>query len=262
MTNKNSIFFILGAGASVDSGLPTYRGENGIYEKSVSKPEKILSPKTINDNPQIVWDFLENLYNKIKQCSPGPTYSKLSEISKKYPDSFILTQNIDGYAKTVNVPVVEMHGNYSTAYCMSCRKINDIIDLSQQRLKQSNSDDLLPDEFISNNDISEKIIFPNQMKCPCGGWYRPNVVLFEENLPKREVDFTYKLLRMRPKYVVIIGTSMQFPYLRVFINKAKSKGSKVIHINPDTQYASEVKKNEIWIKKLASEGLDDFLLNY
>ena len=89
-----------------------------------------------------------------------------------------------------------------------------------------------------------------------------NVVLLGHPLPNDKITQCYKLIaRTRPQWVLIIGTSMYFPYLRVFINKAKARGAKVFHINPDENYDS-VKKNEIWIKSTASEGLDKFFSDF
>lgn len=87
-----SIFWILGAGASLDSGLPIYRGPQGIYQDL----------KNIND-PAV----LDALIEKIQQGAPGETYKYIQDISPE--GSFILTQNIDGYALSTGLDVVEMH---------------------------------------------------------------------------------------------------------------------------------------------------------
>lgn len=220
-----SIFFILGAGASSDSGLPTYRGENGLYDDFT--PETLLTLRNLYTHPESVWRFLRPLYSMIQQNTPGPTYQKIAEILQNSPDSFILTQNIDGYATSLNIPVVEMHGSYKTMSCVGCGSS-------------------IPTNF-------------DKSRCDCGGWYRPNVVLFEERLPKKSVQETYYLLKKRgPKYVLVIGTSMQFPYLRVFIDKTKRRGAKVIHINPDPNYQGHT-RNELHIQKNGVEGLEEFI---
>jgi NAD-dependent deacetylase len=77
---SKSIFFILGAGASTDSNLPTYRGDGGFYENTSIKPENVLTYTPLQQNPKTVWDFITPLYQKIQQSRPGPTYDKLKEI--------------------------------------------------------------------------------------------------------------------------------------------------------------------------------------
>jgi NAD-dependent SIR2 family protein deacetylase len=65
---SQSIFFILGAGASVDSNLPTYRGPNGMYTKSPVDPAVILTAETMHENPRAVWDFLKPYIRNYKLC--------------------------------------------------------------------------------------------------------------------------------------------------------------------------------------------------
>lgn len=159
-------FWILGAGASIDSGLPVYRGPNGIY-------------KNINDR-----EALTELLDKIKVSKPGHTYTLIKKYSP--PNSFILTQNIDGFAYTTDLEIVEIH----TSRTNSCEEVT--LD---------------------------------------------NIVLLGEQLPQTKVDRVYRLIKERkPTHVIVLGTSFQFPYLRIFVNKCKNKGAKVFHINPDNNY--------------------------
>lgn len=220
---SGDIFFILGAGASVDSGLPTYRGPNGLYQNK--KPYQILD--FYNSNLSEIWDFLKPLYLQIYESTPGPTYTLIKEIGQTHLQSFIFTQNIDMMVRSTGIPYVEMHGDAQFMKCNSC-KTKELVNLEDP-------------------------------KCPqCGILCRPNVVLFNEDLPEEKVRHTFKTLKRPFKYVCIVGTSMQFPYLTAFIHKAKHRGAKVVHINPDPSYRSNVQKNEIWIQKNAAEGLQDF----
>jgi NAD-dependent deacetylase len=222
MAELRSVFFILGAGASIDSGLPTYRGPGGIYNDE--NVERLLSRYS---NLSDIWDFLSPLYREIEGHQPGPTYDLIRAIGEKYPNSFILTQNIDGFAHSTGLPVTEMHGTWKTMTCLNCRKSHG-----------------------SN---------PGMFRCECGGPCRPDVVLFDENLSQKKVQEIYIGIKQRPKYVVVVGTSLQFPYLRQFIGRAKGGGAKVVHINPNESYEEHVKRKEVWYKESAVEGLKRFL---
>lgn len=219
-----SIFFILGAGASFDSGLPTYRGPEGLYNDDID-PADILSVDSPLDT---VWDFLVPLYEKIGQSQPGPTYELIKELGKKYPDSFILTQNIDGHALHTGLPVVEIHGNWKYMHCTTCE--------------------------------TEVGVALGTRDCSCGGRYKPNIVLYGQGLPKKEVTSLNKLINTNhPTKVVVVGTTLQFPYLRNYIAKAKAKGAQVVHINPDESYGKKVMYNELWLKVTSKEGLTTLL---
>ncbi|SNW61921.1 Sir2 (NAD-dependent deacetylase) [Orpheovirus IHUMI-LCC2] len=220
------MFFILGAGASKDSGLPTYRGNGGIYNEISDIESKLHIRNLYNDNLKDVWTFLHPLYQNIKDNKPGKTYQLIKELGDKYPNSFILTQNIDGYADSTGLPVVEIHGSYKTMTCIKCYTC------------------------MNTNE--------NDPTCLCESICRPNITLFGEILDKRKVQEVYNNIKFKD-YIVIVGTTLEFPYLRTFIGKAKSRGAKVIHINPDPDYGSNVRNGETWIKDFASNGLQKLL---
>lgn len=225
MSNR-SIFFILGAGASVDSGLFTYRGPRGMYTKSDIKPETLLTEDSFTKDPHQVWNFLKPQYEKLSKATPGPTYQKIADLCRKCPGSFVLTQNIDRLVtKAVDVPVVEIHGQYDQIQCTRCGKIHPY--------------------------HTDKGIHCEQ----CGVICRPDIVFFKENLPMSKIEKLYSLMDTNPRYVVAIGTTLQFYYLQTLITEARVNGAKVIHINPDEKYASNVRPDEIWIKENSHEGL-------
>lgn len=238
MTTEKYVF-ILGAGASVDSGLKTYRGENGVYTNSENpdsaslagfsyeNPENTLCPEVLYGDPkgpEKIWSFLKPLYSQIRQNTPGPFYALLKHIFEKFPESFIITQNVDSYAKTVTKNLVEIHGSNEQMKCMKCG-------------------------LIQQTDLDKP-------KCMCGFPCRPNIVLFGENLDRDKLEIIYRNIKHNVKNVIVIGTSLQFPYLREIIKKCR--GAKVVHINPDTEYWKNVRKNEIWLKLSAYEGLNAF----
>lgn len=219
------LFIILGAGASVDSHLPTYRGAQGLYNGT--QPEDILCPEVLYLKPNGVhdiWQMLRPLYQSIAETKPGPTYAALKSIVDE--NSVILTQNIDGLARTISDNVIEIHGNWRTMRCISCHHIQPVN--------------------------------PERYLCDCGGYCRPHIILFGESLDRSQVHEVYTKIKWNVNYVLVIGTSLQFPYLREFIGKAKCHGAKVIHINPDDDYGSNVLSNEEWIKLPARQGIEQF----
>jgi len=195
-------FIILGAGASVDSGLPTFRGPGGVRAPG----QQMTSPETF-----------KMLKNEIHRHSPGETYRLLKEVTP--PGSYILNQNIDGYAQSIGVKVVDMH----------VRGVNTGVLLEYEDMVQYGQS--LPDDKVQ------------EMM-----W-----------LTKKGIDREHG----RAGYVLVIGTSLQFPYLREFITRVKKYGAKVVHINPDPDYAYNidadfkhlVRKNEVLIDTTSAEAL-------
>lgn len=209
-----NVLFILGSGSSVDSGLFTYRDSN-----------KYNNIATLDDDVDTIWEKLLPIFCKAKECNClSNTYKIINDIMLKNPNSYILTQNIDGLIKQIKTEnIIELHGNINY---MKCKKCNLYVE----------------------TDVNKKY-------CICSERYYPMVTLYGETL-------TFNLgrtLKKPYKYVLVIGTSLQFQYLRDIINKCKSKGSKVIHINPDFYYNTVIRKNEIFIQKNAYEGLLEFV---
>jgi NAD-dependent SIR2 family protein deacetylase len=176
--------YLLGAGASIDSGLPTYRGDGGINTSYT----KMTTESSFN--------YLEK---RIKENCPGETYKFIDEISPK--NSMIITQNIDGYAHSTNLNVIDIH-------------MHD----------------------------GHELIYSN-------------IVQIGQELPNKKImQMNRYIKKEKPKYMIVIGTSMQFPYLRIIINKTK-KFAKIIHINPDDSYKYNIGRNEHWIQDTAINGL-------
>lgn len=215
MEVKGPILFLTGAGASVDSGLRTYRGPGGVYEETDGDPQEDLSIDTWRTHPERTWSTLKPLIKAVKEHTPGPTYQLIKEIGKRYSVS-IHTQNVDGYSRQVCDDVWEMHGNIRTMWCKKCRK-----------------------EYELNE---------HEPKCvKCGEYCKPNIVFYGENI--RPFNMNYK----RYKTVVVIGTTLQFPYLQNMIFEYKQKGAQIVHINPADNYS--VGNNEILMKMKSDRAL-------
>lgn len=214
---KGPLLFITGAGASVDSGLETYRGTNGIYNNG-SRPEENLSLNTWAEDPRTTWETLSGLIQSIKDNNPGETYEILKQINNMY-DMTIYTQNIDGYSHYACDNVHELHGDINQMICKKC-------------------------EIVYNMNHEHPI-------CGiCTSYCKPSIVLYGEPINKIPAH-----LKNNYNTVIIVGTTLQFKYLKDIIKKYKSKGARIIHINPDPDYHNLVKKNEDWFQMKSADGL-------
>lgn len=222
---EETIFILTGAGASQDSGIQTYRGENGYYESEANIESDLHFSNLIESEK--IWKRLLPLYKQIIEHQPGPTYKKLSELISKSKECMLVTQNIDGYSlslKSSSTDVIELHGTYKTMSCIICMKKIEI-----------------------TKDFIEKE--PERLRCDCGGIFRPDIVLFGEELNSCLTTKIFSFIKKkRPTKIYVIGTSLQFSYLRKMINACKQLGGKVIHVNPVEP--DKLGKNEQWIKSL------------
>lgn len=214
---RGPILFITGAGASVDSGLRTYRGKGGIYEGG-GNPANDLHITTWRNDPLRTWNTLKPLVKAVRENKPGPTYELMKEIAKEH-EIMIFTQNVDGYSKTVCDRVWEMHGNLETMECEECGKVYKL-------------------------DEDDHICKKCNVRC------KPNIVFYGEDI--KHSPLMYYSGKSDFKTVIVIGTTLQFPYLERMIDKYKSGGALVIHINPDDKYPFT---KHIWMKMKSERAL-------
>ena len=174
---KKGIVVFSGAGLSTASGIPDFRGKNGLYNQNINA-EEILSHHFMLENPLEFYKFFrDNLV-----CSaykPNLMHKVISLLQKDGVVSGIITQNIDGLDIMAGSQIIELHGNANRFYCMNCYK-----------------------EY---SDISSMDLVP---KCTCGGIIRPDIVLYEEGLD----NFLLMSSKEKIKYancLLVIGSSLR-----------------------------------------------------
>ncbi|SEF64871.1 NAD-dependent deacetylase [Caloramator fervidus] len=220
--NGNYIVFFGGAGTSTESGIPDFRGDNGIYKKTFKgySPEEILHINFVLKNPDIFYEFLNE-----KLCvdvEPNDGHKALAELERRGKLKAVITQNIDGlHQKAGSKEVIELHGNLRSYYCMRCGK-------------------------------EDKKFF----KCECKGIVRPKIVLYGEVLDPDDISRAVEHIK-RADVLIVAGTSLTvYPAnsLLEYFN-----GNDVIFINTSpTQYDSMA---NIIIRKPFAEAMRE-IINY
>ncbi len=111
---------LTGAGVSAESGIPTFRDANGLWESH--RVEDVASPEGFARDPALVWRFYSERRAAAKRCQPNPGHRALADVEARMGDRFLLaTQNIDGLHRAAGSErLVEMHGNLYTTRCSSC----------------------------------------------------------------------------------------------------------------------------------------------
>lgn len=173
--------FFGGAGVSTESGIPDFRGEDGLYRQRYAyPPETIISHSFYVHHPEIFFDFYRNrmLYPNAK---PNIVHRKLAQWEKEGKLLAIVTQNIDGlHQKAGSKRVYELHGSVLRNYCMKCGKF-------------------FPGEFIRDAK--------GIPRCTCGGIVKPDVVLYEEALDEKTLAGAISAIR-QADVLIVGGTSL------------------------------------------------------
>lgn len=148
------VVFATGAGISAESGVPTFRGEGGIWNKM--RPEELASVDGFMQNPNLVWEWYQHRRDLMSAVAPNPGHHAIAAFEKHFPDAVVITQNIDGlHRRAGSTRILELHGNISRNKCFDCGRLYE---------REIDPDAALP-------------------RCGCGGMIRPDVVWFGEMLP-------------------------------------------------------------------------------
>ncbi|MCG8610351.1 MAG: NAD-dependent protein deacylase, partial [Pseudomonadales bacterium] len=104
IAQSQRILFITGAGISAESGLPTYRGVGGLYDRNLTDEgytiEEALSAQMMASRPDITWKYLWQIGSACRQAKPNRAHEVIAALEKRKPESWVLTQNVDGYHRT------------------------------------------------------------------------------------------------------------------------------------------------------------------
>ena len=203
LKNADNILVFTGAGISAESGVDTFRGKGGLWNKM--KPEELASFGGFIKNPNLVWEWYQYRRKIVHDTSPNPGHFAIAELEKYYNSVTVVTQNVDNlHSRAGSKKILELHGNIERNFCIDCNTFYDV------------------NEFQS---------VPEAPKCPkCGGMIRPDVVWFGENLPEG-IFARAEASAKESDICFIIGTSaVVYPAAYIPIT-AKEYGAYLVEIN-------------------------------
>ncbi len=238
LLDKERIVVLTGSGISAESGIPTFRGEDGLWKKY--SPEEFGTISGIlfqfAKNPGKIIDFALNLIEVFNSADPNEGHKALARLEKKYKKKVtIITQNIDDlHERAGSTEVLKIHGDLYRLRCTRCgykMKIDrDYLSDYQQKLKEILSSPL---KIIKEG----KKLLP---KCPqCSGLMRPDVVFFGEPLPQKELALSYMAIDSADA-MIIVGTSGEVYPANTLPYRAKENGALLIEVNPQRTIFSDI----------------------
>jgi len=196
------IVFFTGAGMSAESGIPTYRGEGGLWGQYDYRDYACQS--AFDRDPAKVWVWHDERREMVGACEPNAAHRLMAAIGREKPLSLVVTQNIDGlHQRAGSERVIELHGSLWRQRCESCgaRQENHELPLEPKR-------------------------------CACGAWWRPDLVWFEDMLDQRTIEEAVRVIE-DCDCLVSVGTSASvYPAAEMpFI--AMRAGATTVEINPE-----------------------------
>ena len=201
IANSKKVVFFTGAGISSESGIPTFRGKNGIWNKL--KPEELANFDAFLRNPVLVWEWYNHRKKIIKEAKPNAGHFAIAESQNIFPNVTVVTQNIDNFHRRAGSKTIyELHGNIERNYCIKCRTF-----------------------YNEELDFSKGVPI-----CNCGGLIRPDVVWFGEYLPEDQFGASEKAARNCDIFFIIGTSAIVYPAASL-IYIAKQNGAYLIEIN-------------------------------
>jgi NAD-dependent deacetylase len=205
LSHANHVVVSTGAGISAESGIPTFRGKEGLWKKY--RAEELATPTAFAQNPNLVWEFYEWRRGIIAEKEFNPGHKVLARWENIFPVYSLITQNIDGFhQKAGSKNVLELHGNI---WKLRCTEEGTITENHETPLKKSPP--LCPD---------------------CGALLRPHVVWFGESLSPTVLQKAFQL-SSECNMIFVVGTSAFVQPAASLPLAAAEAGAKIVEINPD-----------------------------
>ncbi len=196
-----------GAGISAESGIPTYRGEGGLWTKY--DPNLYANIDYFRQNPSYYWNFFKEVrYPLLRKVKPNKAHLALVEMEAKGNLRTVITQNIDGlHQEAGSSSVIELHGTTRTIICTECSK-KYTLDEAFCRLEEKNP--------------------PLCMECQ--GILRPDVIFFGEMLDPQVLSLAYGEAQTCDFFLAVGSSLVVYPAADIPL-RAKQKGAKLAIIN-------------------------------
>lgn len=223
LKKANNAIAFTGAGISVESGIPSFRGAEGIWNQY---DPKYLEISYFFSDPINSWKVIKEIfYDSFKEAKPNAAHYFLAWLESKGILKALVTQNIDNlHQEAGSKNVLEFHGNTRQLICMDCGKIYDRKVVFEQELPLCND---------------------------CHGILKPDFVFFGEAIPEPAGSQSFKYALKADAVIIIGSTGEVMPACNVPYY-AKQNGAVIIEINPEeSNFTRQI--TDIFLKGKASE---------
>ena len=200
---------LTGAGISAESGIPTFRDPDGLWEEF--EPEELANVEAFLDNPTLVQGWYRHRRHVVTEATPNAGHHALVDLEAQVPRVTVITQNVDDlHNRAGSSRVLELHGNITRNHCIDCERPAD------------------------PQSVDAAIQEGRPATCPaCGGLVRPDVVWFGEMLPADIIQSAYQATERADVFLTIGTSAVVHPAARLPL-QAHDAGAYVVEINPES----------------------------
>jgi NAD-dependent deacetylase len=202
LKTAESILFFTGAGISAESGISTFRGKDGIWNKL--KPEELANFNAFMKNPDMVWEWYQYRRHIVEEAQPNAGHYAIAEFEKYYSVN-VVTQNVDNlHARAGSKNIYELHGSIVRNFCIDCKT------------------------YFNDKELMFQKKVPKCTKC--NGLIRPDVIWFGENLRGDAFPVGEKKAKECDICFVVGTSAVVYPAAYIPLT-AKNYGAYIVEIN-------------------------------
>lgn len=230
LVKARRVMVFTGAGASKESGLPTFREIDG--EWSRYDPMTFATLEGFLAHPVEVWNLYRIRQRQIAQAQPNPGHITIAQMEQHYSDFLLVTQNVDDlHERAGSRKIVKIHGDCWGMRCLECSAVFDTREFD------------FPDEFT-------EATLP---RCPrCAKLCRPDIVWFGEYVPPEAMAAAVHAAA-NCDLMLIVGTSGEVSSGYGFAERALANGAVIVEVNPSQGYLT--RHADFWVAEPAGTAL-------
>ena len=221
VAGADRIVVLTGAGVSAESGMPTFRGDGGLWKSH--RPEELATPGAFARDPRLVWEWYAWRRGIVAGCAPNPAHRALARLALRRPDDVsLVTQNVDGlHHQAARAEARRLGRDPDSAYPLEVHGA-----IHRDRCSRCGYEDETPEPV----DATSEETLP---RCPeCDALMRPDVVWFGEALDEEVIGAAVDAAG-RADLCLVVGTSALVHPAASIPQVTASTGGRIIELNLD-----------------------------